>query len=183
MTSNKLPPPINIPSAQRKCRFYLSTRSNENDGNDEVEQKGMVEAFSHLETLTTEDWSANLVENERIDYSTVLKYSRTDDTSASNFGKSTEEEVLYYLEMQQQLEGIEAIKVEDDEKISVEEGVLLEVSDVDDEVPDFNERPWKPINPILRLRGPVATGYGRGGKQLGVPTANVSDTESSVKII
>ena len=143
----------------------------------------MVEAFSHLETLTTEDWNANSIDDERIDYSTVLKYSRTDDTSASNFGKSTEEEVQYYLEMQQQLEGRATAKVEDDGKLCVDEGVLLELSDVEDEVPDFNKRPWEPINPILRLRGPVATGYGRGGKQLGVPTANVSDTESFVKII
>jgi hypothetical protein len=37
-----------------------------------------------------------------------------------------------------------------------------------------DRHPWKSINPILRLRGPVASGYGRGGKQLGVPTANVS---------
>ncbi|KAL3823615.1 hypothetical protein ACHAXA_005596 [Cyclostephanos tholiformis] len=33
--------------------------------------------------------------------------------------------------------------------------------------------PWKSINPILRLRGNVASGYGRGGKKLGVPTANL----------
>jgi Xaa-Pro aminopeptidase len=38
------------------------------------------------------------------------------------------------------------------------------------------KHPWTAINPILRLRGPVATGYGRGGKKLGVPTANVSDS-------
>jgi riboflavin kinase len=35
------------------------------------------------------------------------------------------------------------------------------------------QHPWSSINPILRLRGPIATGYGRGGKKLGVPTANL----------
>jgi len=44
----------------------------------------------------------------------------------------------------------------------------------DDEEGNYNDYPWKSINPILRLRGPVASGYGRGGKQLGVPTANLS---------
>lgn len=43
-----------------------------------------------------------------------------------------------------------------------------------EEEEEEDRHPWKSINPILRLRGPVASGYGRGGKQLGVPTANVS---------
>ena len=38
---------------------------------------------------------------------------------------------------------------------------------------ESGDHPWTSINPILRLRGPVTSGYGRGGKQLGVPTANV----------
>jgi len=31
----------------------------------------------------------------------------------------------------------------------------------------------RPLDRVLRLRGTVATGYGRGGKQLGFPTANL----------
>ena len=164
--------PINLPNPRRKYRYYhLYATSDENDGCDEVDKSvEMVEAFSHLETLTTEDWDDDSNTKEQIDYSSVLKYSRTDDTPALNFGKSTEEEVRYYLEMQQQLEGT-AITEIDDGKLSVDE----RDSDVDyGLVPDAAEFPWTSINPILRLRGPVATGYGRGGKQLGVPTANVS---------
>jgi len=32
------------------------------------------------------------------------------------------------------------------------------------------------LDDIVRLRGPVATGYGRGGKKLGVPTANLPES-------
>jgi hypothetical protein len=156
-------------------RFYLFATSNDTEGHDEVEQNGMEEAFSHLETLTMEDWiteSNNI--NEQVDYSSILKYSRTDVTPASNFGKATEEEVQYYLDMQQQLEGTATIEIDDDGKLSLEEGNMLESSDVGADVTGIDDYPWTSINPILRLRGPVATGYGRGGKQLGVPTANVS---------
>lgn len=156
-------------------RFYLFATSNDTEGHDEVEQNGMEEAFSHLETLTMEDWiteSNNI--NEQVDYSSILKYSRTDVTPASNFGKATEEEVQYYLDMQQQLEGTATIEIDDDGKLSLEEGNMLESSDVGADVTGIDDYPWASINPILRLRGPVATGYGRGGKQLGVPTANVS---------
>jgi len=52
-------------------------------------------------------------------------------------------------------------------------------SDAEDDGGDVEQResddchPWTSVNPILRLRGPVASGYGRGGKKLGVPTANL----------
>jgi len=36
--------------------------------------------------------------------------------------------------------------------------------------------PRRALRRILRLRGPVAPGYGRGGKQLGIPTANLPES-------
>ena len=36
--------------------------------------------------------------------------------------------------------------------------------------------PYRALREILRLRGPVASGYGRGGKQLGIPTANLPES-------
>lgn len=134
----------------------------------------MDQALLHLEKLTTEEWNTKSnYDNKDVDYSSNLKYSRTDDTPASNFGKSSMEEVQYYLEMQQQLEGDATVEL-DAGKQCVEEGVQPELPDSDDKLTDVAEYPWTSINPILRLRGPVATGYGRGGKKLGVPTANVS---------
>ena len=36
--------------------------------------------------------------------------------------------------------------------------------------------PHRALHDVIRLRGPVATGYGRGGKKLGVPTANLPES-------
>lgn len=33
-----------------------------------------------------------------------------------------------------------------------------------------------PLDSIIRIRGPVVRGFGRGSKQLGIPTANVDTT-------
>jgi hypothetical protein len=153
------------------------TMSNSEDDEDE-EQRGMKEAFASLDALSPTDLTASDNYGEQI-ASEAIKYSRTDDTSASNDGKVTKEEVEYYLEMQGELEGT---LVSEDEPTSaddvVEDELLFDVLAEDDEAIEDGEEsddyPWESINPILRLRGPVATGYGRGGKQLGVPTANVS---------
>ncbi|EED92333.1 predicted protein [Thalassiosira pseudonana CCMP1335] len=150
--------------------------SNSEDDEDE-EQRGMKEAFASLDALSPTDLTASDNYGEQI-ASEAIKYSRTDDTSASNDGKVTKEEVEYYLEMQGELEGT---LVSEDEPTSaddvVEDELLFDVLAEDDEAIEDGEEsddyPWESINPILRLRGPVATGYGRGGKQLGVPTANL----------
>lgn len=149
------------------------------DANEDDDQKGMEEAFASLEVLTTEDWNegADSVSTEQLP---TLKYSRTDDTPASNTGKSTQEEVEHYLEMQGDLEGTSE---QDDALQTAEVETELDLFGVDEdetteddgeEELESEEYPWESINPILRLRGPVASGYGRGGKKLGVPTANVS---------
>ena len=153
----------------------LASSNEDNVGNEE-QQKGMEEAFASLETLTPEDFALN----ESTEHSSNLKYSRTDDTPAANSGKSTKEEVEHYLEMQQEMEGTvvqdteankNAEEWEDPLELLMEE---IETEEQDEQIEDSEEYPWSSINPILRLRGPVATGYGRGGKKLGVPTANVS---------
>ncbi len=128
----------------------------------------------------------------------VESYSRTDDTPASYHGKSTREEVIHYLEMRKELmdEGDgngERLTTDegDTRKAGEERGDTMDDNDVpllysssgidddddgnsSDEEDEGRRHPWKSINPILRLRGTVASGYGRGGKKLGVPTANVS---------
>ena len=153
----------------------LASSSNNDDNNIDIEppneehQKGLEEAFASLEALTSED----LVEETDNQYSSTLKYSKTDDTPACNSGKSTKEEVEHYLDMQQEMEGTAIVQDEvdqnaDDDPLVDDEGANTAIEDSEDEFP------WTSINPILRLRGPVATGYGRGGKKLGIPTANVS---------
>ncbi|KAL7534839.1 hypothetical protein ACHAXR_008653 [Thalassiosira sp. AJA248-18] len=145
---------------------------------DEEQQRGMEDAFASLESLTSEDWDESSSDNE---HSTNIKYSRTDDTPASDWGKSTSEEVEVYLEMQGELEGTASSSQEEEGQQNAEEEELLqleideimEVEGNDDSLTDTDDYPWTSINPILRLRGPVASGYGRGGKKLGVPTANL----------
>ena len=116
--------------------------------NDE-QQNGMEEAFASLEELTP-DMLKESINNE---YSSKLKYSRTDDTAAANVGKSTSEEVELYLEMQQEMEGTTTQEEEDIEQNADIES--LEEEKIKSEESDY---PWSSINPILRLRGQVATG-------------------------
>eukprot|EP00571_Detonula_confervacea_P014326 CAMPEP_0172301926 /NCGR_PEP_ID=MMETSP1058-20130122/3732_1 /TAXON_ID=83371 /ORGANISM="Detonula confervacea, Strain CCMP 353" /LENGTH=335 /DNA_ID=CAMNT_0013012245 /DNA_START=427 /DNA_END=1434 /DNA_ORIENTATION=+ len=155
----------------------------ETDGNGEQE-RGTEEAFASLESLSPEDWngkSNNMDENSEVNDN--LKHSRTDDTHASDTGKSTKEEVGYYLEMQEELEGTEMTQQDAeaeeiqqlDELFEIEEMMETGEDHYDNEASDEleEEYPWTSINPILRIRGPVASGYGRGGKKLGVPTANL----------
>ena len=157
---------------------FLNTLASSNDdsvGNGD-QQKGMEEAFASLETLSPEDFASD----ESTEHSSNLKYSRTDDTPAANSGKSTKEEVEHYLEMQQEMEGTLVQDTEANKNTEEWEDPLellmgeIETEEQDEQTEDSEEYPWTSINPILRLRGPVATGYGRGGKKLGVPTANVS---------
>ncbi len=140
----------------------------------ENQQKGMEEAFASLDALSPSDWDDVETKNSNHkDYESELKLSRTDETGASNTGKATREEVEHYLEMTTELDGT-AIPL--DEEVEEDEDIIIDqVTDIEDtENSDVNEDlPWEPINPILRLRGQVATGYGRGGKKLGVPTANL----------
>lgn len=112
-----------------------------------------------------------------------LEYSRTDDTDLANYGKATVEEAELYLDMKGALEGKFAIDEEfaEDVRNSDLKGELEQENLFDEMellqkniVDESDELPWESINPILRVRGPVASGYGRGGKKLGVPTANVS---------
>ena len=54
----------------------------------------------------------------------------------------------------------------------------LEPLRAEDEAPyyaSFVKKPFKKLREPLGLRGPVARGYGRGGKKLGVPTANLPE--------
>ena len=115
----------------------------------EEQQNGMEEAFASLEELTPD----MLKESINDEYSANLKYSRTDDTAATNIGKSTKEEVELYLEMQQEMEG-NAIHEEED----IEPVYTKEEEEVSDENSEESDYPWSSINPILRLRGQVATG-------------------------
>ncbi len=137
----------------------------------------MEEAFASLDALSPSDWNdAETKNSNHEEYESELKFSRTDKTGASNTGKATREEVEHYLEMTTELDGTAIQNAEEDEEVEEVDGIIIdqetdiedtENSDVDDNLP------WEPINPILRLRGQVATGYGRGGKKLGVPTANL----------
>jgi riboflavin kinase len=157
--------------------------SAEESNNGETQQRGMEEAFASLDALSPSDWNDDEKKhsNNGEEYVSELKYSRTDETGASDTGKATKEEVELYLEMTTELDGTAAIKniEEDDEEEDINidqiEPDLDDIMDIEDtENSDINDDfPWEAINPILRLRGPVATGYGRGGKKLGVPTANL----------
>jgi len=43
-------------------------------------------------------------------------------------------------------------------------------------VTSTEEKPFSPLKSVLRFRGPVSTGYGRGSKKLGIPTANLPES-------
>lgn len=144
---------------------------------DDVDQvaKGMDEAFTKLDSLSSKDLGEDGDDGEA---SVDLKYSRTDDTQAGKTGKSTAEEIENYLEMQGELEGTasqEDLQVKQEELNEETVDDVLSQLDILMEQIGFTgeDEPFESINPILRLRGPVATGYGRGGKKLGVPTANL----------
>ena len=117
----------------------------------------MEEAFASLEELTPD----MLKESMDDEYSSNLKYIRTDDTAATNIGKSSKEEVELYLEMQQELEGTTIQEEEDTEQNIDTESFYTEEEEeeeVNDENSEESDYPWSSINPILRLRGQVATG-------------------------
>ena len=190
-------------SPRRRQYLHSSITTNDEDGNgDDVEsppQRGMEEAFALLQTLASKDlneqhYSSNITKNDdkvggdwyssgdiREKVRSKLKYSRTDDTPASNYGKCTVDEIEHYLEMQMEMETTATTTTP---LIIERDGTFSNIDDDDTEKIDISNEdegeeasnidyPWKSINPILRLRGPVASGYGRGGKQLGVPTANL----------
>ena len=192
------------PHLSPRRRQYLPsskmvTTTNDEDGNgddvDSLPRRGMEEAFALLQTLESEDFneqqSSIITNDDKVGdwYSSgeisekvrsKLKYSRTDDTPASNYGKSTVDEVEHYIEMQMEMESTATttmtktpIKKLDNTFSNIDDKEKINSSKEDDEEGNNNDYPWKSINPILRLRGPVASGYGRGGKQLGVPTANL----------
>lgn len=55
---------------------------------------------------------------------------------------------------------------------------FLRPNEVDDGVPfyaEYGRKPYAVLGAPVGLRGPVARGYGRGGKKLGVPTANLPE--------
>ena len=146
-----------------------------NQDDDQV-AKGMDEAFTKLDSLSSKDFGDDGDDDEA---SVDLKYSRTDETQAGRTGKSTAEEIENYLEMQGELEGTappEDLQIKQEELSEETVDDVLSQLDILMEQIGFTgeDEPFESINPILRLRGPVATGYGRGGKKLGVPTANVS---------
>ncbi|KAL7549773.1 hypothetical protein ACHAWF_013035 [Thalassiosira exigua] len=157
-----------------KSLAFSAAKSDDPQDITEEQQKGMQEAFASLEALSADDWSSH-GSNGAADntMSSTVKYSRTDDTQAAYTGKSTKEEVGFYLEMQGELEGTSSSAHEQSDQDADEnaESDVEELEMVGNESSD--EYPWTSINPILRLRGPVASGYGRGGKKLGVPTANL----------
>jgi len=114
----------------------------------------MEEAFASLEELTPD----MLKESINDEYSSKLKYSRTDDTAATNVGKATKDEVELYLEIQQEMEG-STIQEEENIKQNIDiESLYTEEEEINDEISEDNDYPWSSINPILRLRGQVATG-------------------------
>lgn len=138
----------------------------------------MEEAFASLDGLSPEDLDEARPADDDV-LTPDVRHSRTDDTPASDAGKSTPEEVELYLEMQGELEGTTVsnnaeeandapTECDETNAIDDEEDIM-----VDGSLSDEDEYPWTSVNPILRLRGPVASGYGRGGKKLGVPTANL----------
>ena len=150
--------------------------SNGISSNDSEDQRGMREAFDSLDTLTPDDVAPAWREKPK----TPLKYSRSDDTQVLYYGKSADDEVEHYLYMQNELEDDGSHRKEISSGDDKEDGVDVLSSFLDEHEDDVvlnansdSHHPWNSINPILRLRGPVATGYGRGGKKLGVPTANL----------
>ena len=153
---------------QRYSSFDMFSSGAESENED---QNKMHEFFASLDALSPADFLPDS------SFSAKLPHSRTDDTQASNFGKSSEEEVEMYLEMQRELVGAPlAGEFTNDSK--EEDEFMSEIfgenqADFESIFDDAAKHPWESINPILRLRGPVATGYGRGGKKLGVPTANL----------
>ena len=169
------PSKVTRPPCTRRARMQFALYSNQ----DNVDQaaKGMDEAFTKLDSLSSKDFGDDGDDGEA---SVDLKYSRTEETQAGRTGKSTAEEIENYLEMQGELEG--TAPSEEDLQMKQEELSEETVDDVLSQLDILMEQigftgedePFESINPILRLRGPVATGYGRGGKKLGVPTANVS---------
>ena len=171
------------PTARRRLLAFLAASSDESadaaEIGEEQQQEGMEKAFASLEALSSEEWDAyNSNDSEADKPVSYVKYSLTDDTLASDTGKSTEEEVEYYLEMQGELEGTATSTEANQSDVEDADQLLLEIDgvereDTDEEANEEPEYPWTSINPILRLRGPVASGYGRGGKKLGVPTANL----------
>ena len=125
----------------------------------------MEEAFASLDALFPSDWDDEENQNSNDeDYESELKSSRTDETGASDTGKSTREEVEHYLEMTTELDGTAVQDIEEDWEEEVEDIINDQIEsgqdmDVEDkENSDVNEDlPWESINPILRLRGQVAT--------------------------
>ena len=122
--------------------------------NEEQQNGGMEEAFASLEELTPD----MLKESINDGYSSNLKYSRTDDTAATNVGKATKDEVELYLEMQQEMEGTTIQEEEEDIEQNTDIESLYTEEEVSDENSEESDFPWSSINPILRLRGQVATG-------------------------
>ena len=140
----------------------------------------MEEAFASFQLLASGDMRDRPSSSE--DVQSKLRYCCTDDTHAFNHGKSTEEEVEHYLEMQREMDGTSSL-IPPVERLGTV-GTFLDIhgdiekgeTNDDDSSKENNSYPWRSINPILRLCGPVASGYGRGRKQLGVPTANLPAT-------
>jgi riboflavin kinase len=132
----------------------------------------MKDAFDSLNTLSPDDVAPAWRNKPKI----PLKYSRTDDTQAFYYGKSSDDEIEHYLKMQQELEG-DILDAKESSETDQKKDILSDLFEEDeDNLPSLDtdaQHPWSSINPILRLRGPIATGYGRGGKKLGVPTANL----------
>ena len=95
-------------SFQRSHHYAISESS---DGG---QQRGMEEAFASLEALSPSDWNADekLNSNDKDDEMVDLKFSPTDDTGASTYGKATREEVEHYLEMTTELDGTAAQNME-----------------------------------------------------------------------
>jgi riboflavin kinase len=139
---------------------------------DNEDQHGMKDAFDSLNALSPEDVAPAWKIKPKI----LMKYSRTDDTQAFYYGKSSDDEVAHYLEMQQELEE-DVSNTKEVSECNQKKDIMSDLFQEDEDDPlQFGadaQHPWSSINPILRLRGPIATGYGRGGKKLGVPTANL----------
>eukprot|EP00986_Skeletonema_menzelii_P021456 scaffold34600_cov160-Skeletonema_menzelii.AAC.1 len=177
LSSSAFSTSLSISASAVKCR--RSDHYAISDSSDTGQQRGMEEAFASLDALSPSDWNdGEKMNSNDEDYESELKFSPTDETGASTHGKATREEVEHYLEMTTELDGTAVQNVEGDreEEEEEEEDIIIDSDlDVEDaESSDVDEDlPWESINPILRLRGQVATGYGRGGKKLGVPTANL----------
>ena len=160
------------PCRRARMRFALHS----NPDNADQAAKGMDEAFTSLDSLSSKDFGD---EDDGGEASGDVKYSPTDDTQAGRTGKSSADEIEHYLEMQGELEGTASSEDIQTKQVEMNEELVDDVlSQLDHLMEQINftgeDEPFESINPILRLRGPVASGYGRGGKKLGVPTANVS---------